>query len=351
MRILQVVQHLHKLSGVSVFCAEACEALSSIGVNVDVAVQDLSDSNCIASKSGARRLQVSDVCNGRCEYDVVHIHNLWTPVLHKAAVWARKNNVPVVWSLHGTLSPWAFMYKWWKKIPAWFAFQRRDIKGAAILHVTSQCEDEWVRKFGFKNIVNIPMGTTIPEEIPQEAREHTLLFVGRIAPVKALPKLIEAWARADRKDWKFRIVGVEDFAGYTDSLKCLAKDLGVEDSVGFVGPKFGKDLENEYRRASALALVSETENFGAVVADAMAYGLPVITSKGTLWSEVVDEKCGWWVDNSPNSLQDVITELISLSDDERLTMGQKGRALVARKYSWSAIADKMKECYESVIRR
>lgn len=349
MRILQVVQHLHKLSGVSVYCAEACEALSSIGVNVDVAVQDLSDSNCIASKSGVRRLQVSDVCNGRCEYDVVHIHNLWTPVLHKAAVWARKNNVPVVWSLHGTLSPWAFRYKWWKKIPAWFAFQRRDIKGAAILHVTSQCEDEWVRKFGFKNIVNIPMGTTIPEEISQEAREHILLFVGRIAPVKALPKLIEAWSRAGRKDWKLRIVGVEDFAGYTDSLKSQVKDLGVEDSVEFAGSKFGKDLENEYRRASALALVSETENFGAVVADAMAYGLPVITTKGTPWEIVEKNGCGWWINGEVVSVTMAINNVISLREDERCLMGIKGRAIVEASFSWHAIGRRMIEEYERIV--
>ena len=136
--------------------------------------------------------------------------------------------------------------------------------------------------------------------------------------------------------------------------------LGASQSVDFVGPKFGVDLEKEYEDADALALVSETENFGAVVADALAWGIPVITSKGTPWSCVQSnnpisqqskKSCGWWVANDPDSLANVLKELVSLTEVERQAMGSRGRALVRAKFSWSAVAHQMKEVYESVIRR
>jgi len=351
MKVLHVVQHLHKLSGVSVYCAEMCEALARAGVSVDVAVQDLSDANQIPSCAGVRRLQVSEVCAGRCDYDLVHIHNLWTPVLHKASVWAAHNRVPVVWSLHGTLSPWAFKYKRWKKLPVWWLSQKNDLKRAKVLHVTSANEAEWTQGFGFENVVNIPMGTHLPEgkELRCSERPHVLLFVGRIAPVKALPKLIEAWSRLPPNDWRLRIVGVEDFPGYTDSLRALAVNVGVGAHVEFPGPKFGGELAAEYGEASALALVSETENFGAVVADAMAHLLPVITAKGTPWREVAEDGCGWWVDNSVETLAKTLGELISLSPQSRETMGSRGRELVRTKYAWPAIAQKMMMAYKDVL--
>ena len=353
MRVLHIVRHLHKLSGVSVYCSGLCDALATYGVDVTIGVANMVDSNRLESNCGVPRVQADELFANKGDWDVVHIHNLWTPDLHRAATWARRFDIPVVWSLHGTLSPWSFRFKWWKKCLPWYLYQKRDLKSAAVLHVTSDGEEQWVRDAGFGNqrIVSIPMGTEICPEIERKHDIYRLLFVGRIAPVKSLEKLIQAWAKVDRANWQLRIVGIEDFPGYTDSLKALCGRLGVADSVEFVGQKFGQDLEDEYARADALALVSETENFGAVVADALAWGLPVITSKGTPWREVASSCCGWWVSNEPETLAKTLRELMVLSDEERQTMGLRGRELVREKYSWTAVADQMKEVYESLLRR
>lgn len=353
MKVLHIVRHLHKLSGVSVYCSGLCDALAKNGVDVTVGVANMVDSNRLESDCGVPRMQAEGFLTQRDDWDVVHIHNLWTPDLHRAAVWARKFRVPIVWSLHGTLSPWSFKYKWWKKCLPWYLYQKRDLKSVAILHVTSDGEAQWVRDAGFGNqrIVNIPMGTEIRPEVVRKHAIHRLLFVGRIAPVKSLEKLIAAWSAVDRRNWRLRIVGIEDFAGYTDSLKALCNQLGVADSVDFVGQKFGQDLEDEYAQADALALVSETENFGAVVADALAWDLPVITSKGTPWMEVASSRCGWWVENDPETLAKTLQELMVLSDDDRRAMGMRGRELAQKKYSWAAVAWQMKEVYETLVRR
>lgn len=353
MKVLHVVRHLHKLSGVSVYCSDLCDALARIGVEVVIAVDNLSRTNRLESSYGVPRVLANKVFAGVPDWDLVHIHNLWTPDLHRAAIWARKNGLPIVWSLHGTLSPWSLKYKWWKKCIPWYLYQKRDLMNAAALHVTSESEALWVRDVGLGDhrIVNLPMGTEVRQSVVRSHAEHRLLFVGRVAPVKALEKLILAWASVKKCDWQLRIVGIEDLAGYTDSLRALCDKLGVTSSVEFVGQKFGKDLEDEYEWADALALVSETENFGAVVADALSWGLPVITSRGTRWRELEEYRCGWWVENDPGTLSNVLGQLVMLSDAERQLMGERGRKLVGEKYFWSAVANKMKETYESLICR
>ena len=95
-----------------------------------------------------------------------------------------------------------------------------------------------------------------------------------------------------------------------------------------------------------MALVSETENFGAVVADALAHGMPVITSTGTRWHEVEERQCGWWVDNGVNSLTKVLKSLCALSDAERIQMGENGKRLIQEKYTWPAVAKQMSAFYE-----
>ncbi len=355
MRVLHIVKHLHKLSGVSVFCSAACDALAQEGVDVSIAVQDIFDPNQIPSQAGVKRFEERELLahSTAKDWDVVHIHNLWTPILHRAAVWAWRNNVPVVWSTHGTLSPWAFRFKWWKKFLPWHLYQRSDLRAASVIHVTSAEEEKWVRDTGFwQHIVNIPLGTNVPSHVPDRGgRIKTLLFVGRIAPVKALPNLLEAWAIANHFDWRLRILGIEDFPGYTDSLRVQGERLGISNSIEFPGQRVGEELQNEYAHADALVLPSHNENFGAVVIDALAWGMPVITSTGTPWSEVGKVGCGWWVDNSPSQLATAINALIALSDKGRREMGCRGRHFVAERYTWQIVANKLKDAYEAIVRK
>jgi len=355
MKVLHVVEHLHKLSGVSCFCNEVTDALREQGIDVVVALSRFSDQNQLPSRCNVQRMNLRNILNGtlKSDWDIIHIHNLWTMTQHRSMTWAYNNDTPVVWSLHGTLSPWAFRYKWWKKLIPWHLYQKSDLRAASVIHVTSSDEEKWVRDAGFaQEVVTIPLGTTLPESIPvRHGPERTLLFVGRITPVKALPNLLGAWAMVRPVGWKLRIVGVQDFDGYTDYLKAQCDRLGISASIEFPGQRFGEDLLGEYADASALILPSHNENFGAVVIDALAWGMPVITSTGTPWQEVEKVGCGWWVDNTSQKLAETLKGLMSLSDDERHTMGVKGRRYVAERYTWQSVALEMKGVYESLLQR
>ena len=197
----------------------------------------------------------------------------------------------------------------------------------------------------------MPLGTHLPEKFDSPAAQtsscRTLLFVGRIYPVKALDRLIEAFAKVKGEGWKLRIVG-PDQAGHQADLVRLCENLNAS-NVEFAGPKFAAELDREYAACDCLALVSHTENFGATVVDAMAHGKPVVTSTNTPWQEVVERKCGWWVGNEPDVLAKALREMMSLSDEARAEMGARGRRLVEEKYSWRAVAEQLVAAYQQVL--
>ena len=417
MKILHVVPYLPKSSGVTTYVDALTAECVRQGVACKVVVGDFNwgGQGC-TQVEGVPRLSVAEGLEAIAteQWDVLHVHALWLPFIHRLVKAAHQRGVAIVWSIHGSLSPWAFWFKWWKKLPVWWLWQRRDIKLAKVLHVTSSQEADWVKAYHFNlPIIDVPLGTygiatqdcqsdlktteyTESTELTtnctnvhesfkttgicaraQRAGKYTeytengadaqtrnwelgtrncredaprlrLLFVGRVAPVKSLPKLIDAWAKACLTQWELRIVGNGDPA-YVEMLKTQAEALGIGKQVCFTGPRYDADLQEEYRSADALALVSETENFGAVVVDALAHGMPVITSTGTRWSEVEERQCGWWVDNDVDSLTKVLQSLCALSDAERIQMGENGKRLIQEKYTWPAVAKQMSAFYERLV--
>jgi glycosyltransferase involved in cell wall biosynthesis len=335
MRILHITETLEGASGVATFVRELDAALRAQGVE-------------------------SRVCNyvEQVEHvDVLHIHGLWLPPFHKAAAWARGKGIPIVWSTHGMTAPWAMHHKWWKKLPAWWIYQRSDLMGAAAIHCTTELEVGWNKALGFNNCIIAPLGTRenrFHSPTPTHNSNCTLLFVGRIYPVKGLVNLIKAWkilhgsTCSTWSNWKLRIVG-PDQAGHKAELESLVDELGLRTSVEFAGPKFGDELSAEYEACDCLVLPSFTENFGATVVDAMAHRKPIITSKFTPWKEVQDRGCGWWTSNEPEKLAKAIMEMIEIGDEKRREMGFRSRKLVEEKYTWDAAAKMVLSEYRKLI--
>lgn len=177
--------------------------------------------------------------------------------------------------------------------------------------------------------------------------QRSALFVGRIYPVKGLANLLRAWAilpESLRAGWRLRIVG-PDQAGYRKELEQLVGELKLEGSIDFPGEKFGDELESEYDNADFLVLPSFTENFGAVVVDALAHAKPCIASIYTPWQRLQTEGCGWWVDNTPRALAEALQAMMEMPPEERERMGEKGRQFAARCYSWDAIAATLFSAY------
>ncbi len=109
-------------------------------------------------------------------------------------------------------------------------------------------------------------------------RSPIVLSVCRIAPIKRLEILIEAFAQAttDHPDWQLRLVGPTEDPDYRERLQRLIDSLRLGKRVALVGEV--DDVREEYTRASVFCSTSERESFGISRIEAMINGLPVITT-------------------------------------------------------------------------
>jgi glycosyltransferase involved in cell wall biosynthesis len=288
--------------------------------------------------------------------DVVHLHGIWLDFCRDAAIWSRLNERCFVVSPHGMLEPWALNHKKWKKKLAYALYQKQDLQQARAFHACSVQEAESIRNLGFKQpIAVIPNGVQLPD-LPTEklklnkleTEKKTALFLSRIHPKKGLPMLLNAWKQLAPIDWRLVIAGNDD-GGYVPALEALIESLGLLDQVEFVGPLFGEAKEEAYLNADLFVLPSYSENFGIVVTEALGYQVPVLTTTGCPWQELETENCGWWVEPTPEGIEQGLKAALATSDAERREMGQRGRELVENRYLWPAIASNMSVFYHWLL--
>ena len=355
--ILHVIISLQKAAGTSVFCGELCNGLVAMGHEITIAVTKPEADDCYPIDSRIKIISISSLihCSTRATWSIIHIHALWAPQLHKVSQWAHANKIPVVWSPHGMMTPWAMHNKRLKKLVGWWLYQRWDLSRTELLHVTAESELEDVRRMGLKNkVVIAPLGVKICNCVANAKcadNEKVLLFVSRVQKKKGLVNLIKAWNKLPndvRLGWKVRIVG-PDQDNHTAELKLLCEELNVVRDFEFVGPKYGDELQSEYSSANLFVLPTYSENFGSVVIESLAHSVPVITTKGTPWQELEERKCGWWIDIGVEPLTAALKEAMALPEAKRREMGVCGRMLVEEKYTWGAVVRVMLKGYEDLL--
>jgi glycosyltransferase involved in cell wall biosynthesis len=252
------------------------------------------------------------------------------------------------------LAPWALHHRRWKKRIAWWLYQRRILAGAALLHATSMAERRDIRAAGLRNpIAVIPNAVDIPASLPERKRvspNRRVLFLGRLHPVKGLDNLLEAWANVRPVDWELTLAGPDE-EGYRAKLEAIIGQRGLANDVRFVGSVEGEDKWKLYRSADLFVLPTKSENFGIAIAEALACGLPVITTKGAPWQELLTHRCGWWTEIGVEPLAHALREATTLTEAQRREMGERGRQLVEQKYTWPAAAGKMLAVYEWMLGR
>jgi glycosyltransferase involved in cell wall biosynthesis len=123
------------------------------------------------------------------------------------------------------------------------------------------------------------------------------------------------------------------------------REAGLEGDFMFSGPVTGEAKEALYRQADLFVLPSFTENFSMVVAEALSYGIPVITTTGTPWRVLEEEQAGWWVAPRADALAGALRQAIGQTVSERRAMGERGRALAAARYAWPGIGRQMSAFY------
>lgn len=289
---------------------------------------------------------------------LIHSHGLWAYLNHQACKFAIEAKIPLIIHPHGMLDPWALKHKYWKKQLAMTLYQRHDLNISSLIVATSKDEYKNIRNLGFSQpIAIIPNGVQIDVTnsysssqvfSASESKQKTMLFLSRIHPVKGLLNLIAAWAKVRPKNWRLRIAG-PDVNGHLAEVLDAADKYAISEFVDYVGEVYGERKEMVYQDADILVLPSFSENFGVVVPEALAHGVPVISTKGAPWMDLIKYECGWWVDIGVAPLANAIHQATSLTDDELNEMAYRGR-LYATRYSWSSVAKQMGEVYNWVLK-
>jgi len=280
-------------------------------------------------------------------YDV----GLWLPANHFASTIARRTQTPFVASPRGMLSSHALEVAKWKKRVAWHLYQQSDLKRARVLHATSGHEAHDFHKNKLTQpIAIIPNGVDVPVRLPKHeaSNRRTALFLSRLHPIKGLKDLVLAWDQVRPPGWRVVIAGPDE-DGHRGEIESLIATLGLHADFEFAGSVDDEVKWKMFSSAELFVLPSYSESFGLSIAEAMAAGLPVITTCATPWEELHANRCGWWIEPGADSLANTLSLATKRSSAELREMGQRGCDLVRRNYSWDTTAKKMLAVFEWLI--
>lgn len=297
--------------------------------------------------------------------DVMHTTMLFTVMSHRAAQYAKKQNIPLLWSPRGSMMSDAFgRSSLKKKLFLSLPFVKHGLQQSHF-HATSPEEAadiaNWMKWYTGEEVAE--RTTIIPNIMSDEIftpgsdaspyPHKYILYLGRIHPIKKLENLIEGIGVARvPQDTRFVIAGwTGEVPEYTKSLKLMVEKLNLGDRVVFTEKRVeGMDKATLYRHAEVFVLPSESENFGMVVIESLAQGVPVIASNKTPWQILEQKGAGYWPANDPTSLAESLSRFFSLNNDERKKLSANSSSL-AHEYNNEALIGKYVKMYEEVVNK
>ena len=132
---------------------------------------------------------------------------------------------------------------------------------------------------------------------------------------------------------------------YPKVLKSKVEELGLRARVEFMGEVSGEAKENLFANSDGVVAPSYVENFGMVIAEALAHEVPVIAGRGTPWQGLHANACGLWVENDAQSLATAIRRIRGLPLRD---MGKQGRCWMQREFSWKVVSSQMLALFDGL---
>lgn len=302
------------------------------------------------------------LANHVIDYDVVHIHALFSYPAIPAAYSARRYGVPYIVRPLGVLNRWGMENRrqYLKRI-SYCMIEKHILAGAAAIQYTSEQEKLEALELGIRQkSVVIPNSAEIPTsdsltcgrfraQYPQLADRLVILFLSRLDPVKGLDILLPAFAKVRAEYSKATLViagkGESDFER---DLQQQAIRLGIASHVLWVGFLTGEQKWAALADADIFVLPSYSENFGLVVVEAMASGLAVVISDRVgIHREISDAHAGVTVPCKIDAVAHALGELVEHEED-RAEMTANGRRLVQTKFSPETVTEALVALYSDI---
>ena len=266
---------------------------------------------------------------------LLHLHGMWMPTTLIGYLIAKKYNIPYIFSPHGGTMPFAMRYHGFRKKLALFFYQRQIIENSNLIIVASNLEaSSIVCNFKNENIKIIPHGIKIPVKkyddlLKKYTYQRKCLFLGRINKTKGIYELLKSWANVRPPGWELVIAGNTIDKNYLNSLKKLVK----EENIKFIGAVSGDEKKMVFLNSELFISPTKTENYGISIAEAMSYGLPIITTKAAPWKIIEEQALGWWIDQDQDSLNIALKQATRMNRRELQDMGKRSFKFASNKLS------------------
>lgn len=232
---------------------------------------------------------------------------------------------PIIISPRGELDPAAFQYKIAKKKIYLKLFKTLFLRDNLIFHATSDLEKKFIQN-KFDKIIKVVVVPNLASKKSKYPIKKTIDFkkglkigfLGRLHPKKNLENLITGFLLFDKSKEKRNnsliLAGRPDHPGYEQTLLTLKKS---NKNIKFIGHVEGSTKEDFWKSLDILCMPSLNENFGNVVIEALARGIPVLTSHGTPWECLKSAGCGYWVPSDSLSIFQALLNFSYLNQNER----------------------------------
>lgn len=292
---------------------------------------------------------------GAC--DSIHHHSLWLLTLRYAADAARRNRVPLVISPRGMFSGWALQHHRWRKRLAALFVHPGAFTAASGWHATSDAEADDIRRLGFTQPVCVaPNGVSLPtaaslaaareawrQACPAARGRRVAVFYSRFHRKKRLRELVDLWLARPRGDWFLLIAGVPEEYSVADIEGWIARANAQDRLAVFSGS--GRPAPFAFAELSLLP--SHSENFGLVIAESLAAGVPALVTDTTPWSRLTPKAAGWCVPWSGFSV--ALEQALAHSPAGLAAMGAAGRQWMANEFGWEKSACLLREFRANLV--
>ena len=279
--------------------------------------------------------------------DVVHINGIWSLDRWIMQRQALKRGIRTYIMPHGMLEPWILHRHYWtKKLPALMLYERKALRLAVCLIATAESERENIINLNVNGNVDLVENGIDVNPIPLKSSwklRKKILYVSRIHVKKGIEMLIDVAVSMGEqlKEYEIVIAG-EGEPDYVRTLKEKAAASGL--NVKFIGGVYGEEKWRTFQDADFFVLPTNSENFGYVIAESLACGTPVITTKGTPWEEI-DGECGYWIERTEEELRKAMLSMMEKTPEELERMGRNGRRLIEHHYSARRMAAELMKVY------
>ncbi|PZO35364.1 MAG: glycosyl transferase family 1 [Pseudanabaena frigida] len=294
------------------------------------------------------------------EYDLVHVHAIFSYVSTIAMAISRIKNIPYINRPLGQLCEWSLQQSPLRKQIYLNAIERSNLLHSKSLHFTAQQEKEEFHQLGL-NIPNfiLPHGVHISTPIPNaqgKVREiiqipdrcPIILFMSRIHAKKGLEYLIPALGKLREYNFAFIIAGSGE-SDYVNEIEELLKTHGIDDRTHLIGFVKGETKNLYLQGVDLFALTSHSENFGIAAIEALASGTPIFITDGVAIAPMVQEQAIGYV--TKLDIEAIATTLQEFFDYPQIAKQKGDRATqhIAEHYTWAKIACNLIAIYANLL--